>query len=236
MRKRPVITVDGPSGAGKSTVAKRLASALGYDYMDTGAMYRAVAYAWSGDTSKQDLEHFLRNLKLKFIFGQVTKVLLNGEEISSKIRTPEISMLASSLSQDPRVRQYLTAMQRELGKEGGIVLEGRDTGSVVFPDAEVKFYLDADVEVRARRRHLELNAGESGEAAEDTLGKVQREMEKRDKDDSQRDIAPLTRPEGARYVDTSRLDIEGVVQLLKTHVEQATQCWPRDAGHHAGHQ
>ncbi len=143
-------------------------------------------------------------------------------------------MLASSLSQDPRVRQYLTAMQRELGKEGGIVLEGRDTGSVVFPDAEVKFYLDADVEARARRRHLELNGADSGETAEDTLGRVQREMEKRDKDDSQRDIAPLTRPEGALYVDTTHLDVEGVVQLLKTHVEEATQRGPRDASRRAG--
>jgi cytidylate kinase len=223
MRKRPVITVDGPSGAGKSTAAKALASALGYEYMDTGAMYRAVAYAYTREKQKPDLDHFLRSLALSFIFGKPTQVFLNGEEISRKIRTPEISMLASALSQDPRVRKYLTAMQRELGKEGGIVLEGRDTGSVVFPDAEVKFYLDADMEVRARRRHLELRAGEPDQAATDALERVKREIEKRDKDDSEREIAPLIRPQGAHYVDTTHLDVEGVVRVLKQHVEQTSR-------------
>jgi CMP/dCMP kinase len=223
VRKRPVITVDGPSGAGKSTAAKALASALGYEYMDTGAMYRAVAYAYSIEKQKPDMEPFLQGLALRFIFGKPTRVFLNGEEISQEIRTPEISMLASALSQDPRVRKYLTALQRELGKDGGIVLEGRDTGSVVFPDAEVKFYLDADAEVRARRRHLELSGGASNQAANDGLERVKKEIEKRDKDDSEREIAPLVRPQGAYYVDTTLLDVEGVVRLLKQHVEQASR-------------
>ena len=220
MRKRPVITVDGPSGAGKSTTAKALASALGYEYMDTGAMYRAVAYAYSREKRKPDLEPFLQSLALRFVFDKGTQVFLNGEDISQKIRTPEISMLASALSQDPRVRKYLTAMQRELGKEGGVVLEGRDAGSVIFPDAEVKFYLDADVEVRARRRQLELGTGLTGHPVGDALDKVKREIEKRDKDDSEREIAPLIRPQGAHYIDTTHLDIEGVVRILKQHVEQ----------------
>ncbi len=220
MRKRPVITVDGPSGAGKSTVAKALASALGYEYMDTGAMYRAVAYAYSREKEKPDLEPFLQGLALRFIFGKGTRVFLNEEDISQKIRTPEISMLASALSQDDRVRKYLTAMQRELGKDGGFVLEGRDTGSVVFPDAEVKFYLDADVEVRARRRHLELGGGLTGSAAGDALEEVRREIEKRDKDDSERELAPLMRPQGAHYVDTTLLDIKSVLEILKQHVER----------------
>ncbi len=223
MRKRPVITLDGPSGAGKSTAAKALASALGYEYVDTGAMYRAVAYAYSREKEKPDLEPFLKNLTLRFIFGRPTRIFLNGEEISLEIRTPEISMLASALSQDPRVRNYLTAMQRELGKEGGVVLEGRDTGSVVFPDAEVKFYLDADVEVRARRRHLELDGRLTGHAAGDALEKVKREIEKRDRDDSEREIAPLTRPQGAHYIDTTHLDVEGVLQVLKKHVERVSR-------------
>ncbi|HVN25651.1 MAG TPA: (d)CMP kinase [Syntrophorhabdales bacterium] len=222
MRRRPVITVDGPSGAGKSTVAKALASTLGYEYMDTGAMYRAVAYAYSRQKEKPDLGGFLESLRLTFVFGQPTKVFLNGEEISSELRTPEISMLASALSQDSRVREYLTAMQRELGKEGGIVLEGRDTGSVVFPDAEVKFYLDADVDVRAQRRHSELSSEDSAGTARDELGKVKQEMEKRDRDDTERKIAPLVRPEGAQYIDTTHLDIDSVVRLLKKHVEQAS--------------
>jgi CMP/dCMP kinase len=223
VRKRPVITVDGPSGAGKSTAAKALASALGFKYMDTGSMYRAVAYAYSREKEKPDLEPFLQSLTLRFIFGQPTQVFLNGEDISQKIRAPEISMLASALSQDPRVRKYLTAMQRELGKEGGVVLEGRDTGSVVFPDAEVKFYLDADVAVRAQRRHLELSAGVSGNAVGDALERVKKEIEKRDKDDSEREIAPLMRPQGAHYIDTTGLDVDGVVQVLKQRVEGASR-------------
>jgi cytidylate kinase len=186
-------------------------------------MYRAVAYAYTREKQKPDLDHFLRSLALRFIFGKPTQVFLNGEEITQNIRTPEISMLASALSQDPRVRKYLTAMQRELGKEGGIVLEGRDTGSVVFPDAEVKFYLDADMEVRAHRRHLELRAGEPDQAATDALERVKREIEKRDKDDSEREIAPLIRPQGAHYVDTTHLDVEGVVRVLKQHVEQTSR-------------
>ena len=216
MRRRPVITIDGPSGAGKSTVAKLLALALGYQYIDTGAMYRAVAYAYFGKEQRPDLERFLRSLSLRFVFGSATQVYLNGEEISQKIRTPEISLRASALSQDSRVRAYLTKMQREMGKEGGVVLEGRDTGSVVFPDAEVKFYLDADVYERARRRQHEL----SGQTAENDLERVKEEIEKRDKDDSEREIAPLVQPQGAHYVDTTRLDIEGVVETLKKYVEQ----------------
>ncbi len=224
MRRRPVITVDGPSGAGKSTVAKALARALGYAYMDTGAMYRAVAYAYSRDDKKPDLEALLQRLTLKFIFGQPTRVFLNGEEISSAIRTPEISMMASSLSQDTRVRRYLTDMQRELGKEGGMVLEGRDTGSVVFPDAEVKFYLDADVAVRARRRYSESHNGVSAGAEGEDFRDVQKEIEKRDRDDSERKIAPLIRPEGAHYLDTTHLGVEAVVRILKEHVERSLRC------------
>ena len=216
MRQRLVITIDGPSGAGKSTMAKLLASALGYSYMDTGAMYRAVAYAFAREKGQSDLDPFLRDLVLRFVFGIETQVFLDGEDISQKIRDPEISLSASALSQDPRVRKYLTKLQREMGKDGGIVLEGRDTGSVVFPDADVKFFLDADMKERARRRYRELS---SRNAAED-LEKVREEMQKRDKDDSERDIAPLTRPEGALYIDTTGLDVEGVAHILKQHVEQ----------------
>jgi cytidylate kinase len=217
MRKRLVITIDGPSGAGKSTMAKFLASALGYSYLDTGAMYRAVAYAYARGPDPSDLELFLRDLVLHFVFDTQTQVFLDGEDISRHIRTPEISLLASRLSQDPRVRRYLTKMQRDMGKDGGVVLEGRDTGSVVFPDAEVKFFLDADVNERARRRHVELAARSAG----DDLGKVKEEMQKRDRDDSERDIAPLIRPEGALYVDTTGLDIAHVVRILEERVKEA---------------
>ncbi len=216
MRKRLVITIDGPSGAGKSTMAKLLASVLGYSYLDTGAMYRAVAYAYARGPAPSEIEPFLQDLVLHFVFGDQTQVFLDGVDISPHIRTPEISLLASRLSQDPRVRAYLTKMQREMGKDGGVVLEGRDTGSVVFPDAEVKFFLDADVNERARRRYAELAAGSAG----GDLDKVKEEMQKRDRDDSERDIAPLCRPEGAVYVDTTGLGIQGVVQILTERVRE----------------
>ncbi len=178
-------------------------------------MYRAVAYAYS-KRGPPDLDAFLAGLSLDFSFDGYAAVSLDGRISRSEIRTPEISLLASSLSQDGRVRAYLTRMQRQIGEAGGIVAEGRDTGSVVFPGADVKFYLDADIAERARRRHLELAADERGEDME----KVREEMEKRDRADSERDIAPLVRPEGALYIDTTGKTIEEVVQVLK----------PREAG------
>jgi CMP/dCMP kinase len=216
VRKKLIITIDGPSGAGKSTMAKSLASTFGYTYVDTGAMYRAVAYAYRREKRPADLEPFLDSLSLRFEFGTETRVFLDGEDISKGIREPDVSMLASALSQDPRVRTYLTRLQREMGKDGGVVLEGRDTGSVVFPDAELKFYLDADLRERARRRLIELQGRNQGAVPEQVEG----EMLKRDRDDSERDIAPLTRPEGAYYIDTTGLDIEGVIRVLREHVER----------------
>jgi cytidylate kinase len=211
-----IITIDGPGGAGKSTAAKRLASAIHYGYLDTGAMYRAVAYAYSRQ-KPADLDTFLAGLSLKFSFDTTTAVSLDGEDISERIRTPDIALLASALSQDPRVRAYLTQMQRECGKTGGIVAEGRDTGSVVFPDAEVKFYLDADLAERAKRRHVELAAVDPHE----DIGKVREEMERRDRADSERDIAPLVRPKDAVYVDTTGKTIDDVVDALKARVDEA---------------
>jgi len=197
-------------------VAKRLARAIRYGYLDTGAMYRAVAYAYSRQ-KPGDFDAFLAGLSLKFSFDMTTAVSLDGEDISERIRTPEVALLASALSQDPRVRAYLTKMQRRIGKDGGIVAEGRDTGSVVFPDADVKFYLDADITERARRRHVELAAVNPGE----DVGKVREEMERRDRADSERDISPLVRPKDAVYVDTTGKTIDDVVDALKARVREA---------------
>lgn len=237
-----IITIDGPSGAGKSTVAKMIARKLQYTYIDTGAMYRGVAYAFKkrqktfgvrtpdgvipgqgsefGETPEAMTE-FLEGLSLRFEFGEETKVYLNGEDISKDIREPAISMLASKLSQNGVVREYLYAKQRAQGKIGGIVLEGRDTGSVVFPNAHVKFYLEANPEERAKRRHLELSL--KGTAVD--IASVKEDMEKRDKNDAERDLAPLVVPEGALYVDTSGLDVEGVVKVLYEHITALGEQW-----------
>lgn len=213
-RKNLIITIDGPSGAGKSTIAKMLAQKLGYSYIDTGAMYRGVAYAYKTQKNSETIADFLEGLFIRFEFKGETRVLLDDVNISKKIRDPEISLLASSLSQQKIVREYLYKVQRRIGRNGGVVLEGRDTGSVVFPNAQIKFYLDADPEERAKRRHIELTA----KGAADELAKVKEDMIQRDKNDSERDIAPLVMPEGATYIDTTGIDIQGVLTVLLEHV------------------
>ena len=189
---------------------------MGYGYIDTGAMYRGIAYAYA-KKAPQDLEQFLAEVRLTFSFDGATKVFLDGEDIAQALRTPEMSLLASSFSQDTRVRAYLTKMQREVGQKGGIVIEGRDMGSVVFPDAEVKFYLDAEPEERARRRYLELAAKNAGA----DLEAVKEEMEKRDRDDSERALAPLVCPQGAFRVDTTGKSVDEVVEIMKGRVLSA---------------
>ena len=228
-RKDLIITIDGPSGAGKSTIAKMLAQKLGYSYIDTGAMYRGVAYAYKTKIGTLPVEgatppvagqaqapiiDLLKDLHIRFEFKNETKVFLDGINISKEIRDPEISLLASALSQQKIIREYLYKVQREIGKNGGVVLEGRDTGSVVFPNAQIKIYLDAHTEERAKRRHLELTAKGNAEA----LAKVKEEMVLRDKNDSERDIAPLVMPENAIYIDTTGIDIAGVMSIILKHI------------------
>lgn len=228
-RKDLIITIDGPSGAGKSTIAKMLAQRLGYSYIDTGAMYRGVAYAYKikkadtldkGTTVQSDseqtqaLEDLLKNINIRFEFGKETKVYLDDMDISGEIRDPGISLLASALSQQKIVREYLYKVQREIGKDGGVVLEGRDTGSVVFPNAHIKVFLDAQTEERAKRRQLELAS--KGNA--DELEKVKEEMLLRDKNDSERKIAPLVMPENAKYIDTTGIDTTRVMSIILEHI------------------
>jgi len=234
-----IITIDGPSGAGKSTVAKMIARKLHYTYIDTGAMYRGVAYAYARrfispgterighseeileKANPGEMSQFLMGLSLRFEFGEETRVYMDGKDISKEIREPAISMLASKLSQSRIVREYLYEMQRDQGKAGGIVLEGRDTGSVVFPNAHVKFYLDANPEERAKRRHGELFS--KGTTVD--MRSVKEDMERRDKNDTERDLAPLIVPKGALYVDTSGLDAEGVVKVLYKHILALGEKW-----------
>lgn len=213
-RRRPVVTIDGPAGAGKSTVSRRIAERLGFTYLDTGALYRTVALAAVEDpevgiTDADRLGRLVRGLDIRFGDGG-TRVLLGGRDVTAEIRSPEISQAASKVSAIPAVREGLLEVQRRLGADGGVVVEGRDVGSVVFPDAEVKFYLTADVACRAQRRVDQLR--ESG--VEVDFEATRREIEERDARDAGRAVAPLRRPEGAIEVDSGPLTAEQVIESM----------------------
>ena len=212
--KRLIITIDGPSGAGKTTVSRILAHRLGYRYIDTGALYRGVALAaiTSGLNPNDDegLDTLLKTLKMSFVPGETgLRLLLNESDITDRIRTPEISMVASAVSAKPMVRNYLLNLQRELGRDKNVVFEGRDMGTVVFPDADVKFFLDAALTTRAKRRFKEL-----APTIPQSLEGVETDMRRRDKNDSTRDLAPLKPAEDAIRIDSTDLTIEEVVDRM----------------------
>ena len=214
----PIITIDGPAGVGKSTISRKVAARYGYTYLDTGAMYRAVAwylvqYGIDIDNGA-DVESVLDDITITLLpaknEGDDVGVLLNGENISAQIRTPEISMIASTVSALPAVREKLTAMQRQIGAQGRVVAEGRDTGTVVFPEASNKFYLDARPEARAGRRALQLR--ERGETVDEE--KLLEMTIARDKQDSEREIAPLKKADDAVLVDTTDLTADQVFKAI----------------------
>lgn len=214
-----VVTIDGPAGAGKTTVSRGLADRLGYTYVDTGALYRGVALAArrAGVAVDDDagLEALLGGLDLKFVRSTEGSRLCNGEEdIEDQIRTPEISMLASAVSARPVVRRYLLEVQRRLGRQKGAVFEGRDMGTVVFPDADVKFFLDAPLSVRAGRRYREL-AGRSEQSLED----VREDMAERDRNDQNRALAPLRPAADAVIIDSAGLTPAGVVERMLAEIK-----------------
>ena len=222
-RKRPVVAIDGPAGAGKSTVTKRVAKALGYMIVDTGAIYRTVALAAQRaglDFDDVDavgaLAEGLAAREGVRLVGDAegTRALLDGEDVSGSIRTPLVSQGASKVSAQPRVRAALLELQRAGGRDGGVVLEGRDIGTVVFPDAEAKVFLTASVDERARRRFEELKA--SGVNVE--YHGVRAEVVERDQRDSSRPIAPLRKAEDALVLDSSELSIDQVVARIVAHV------------------
>ncbi len=220
-KKELVITIDGPAGAGKSTAARELARRLGYRLVDTGALYRGLAWAVrEAKLAPEDGPSVRAVLERTTVELDGDRVLVNGRDVTREIRSPEISELTSQLTALRPVRDKMTPVQRGLAAGGGVVLEGRDTGSVVWPEAEVKFYLDADLETRARRRREELAA--RGVAAE--LAAVREEVARRDRQDMGRVLAPLVKPAGAIVVDTTGRDIEDVVQAMQKAVEQARCC------------
>jgi cytidylate kinase len=222
-RTRPIVAIDGPAGAGKSTVAKRLAEVLDFVYVDTGALYRAVALAAKrGDVAWRDGEEvgalaqaIVARRGLSFTRdARGVRVLLDGEDVSSAIREPDVAMGASTVSAHRSVRDALLDLQRQAGQDGGVVLEGRDIGTVVFPDAEVKFFLTAREEVRARRRHAEQAAKGTAPSLEETLADVRR----RDAQDSSRPVAPLRRADDAVLIDNSDITAEETASRMAHEV------------------
>lgn len=213
-----VIAIDGPSGAGKSTAGRALAERLGYTFVDTGAMYRALALKALETGIDLDSEAALSALaaptRIELVSGGRT-VYLDGRDVTAQIRSREVSVAASRISVHPSVRRDMVARQRDLGREGGIVLDGRDIGTAVFPDAEVKFFLDADPEHRAQRRHVEMAA--AGAASD--LNTVERDLRARDQADSSRKDSPLIRADDAIYLDTTTLIPAEVVERMYATIE-----------------
>ncbi|MEW6289017.1 MAG: (d)CMP kinase [Thermodesulfobacteriota bacterium] len=224
MAENDIITIDGPSGSGKSTISRLVAARLGFTYLDTGAMYRAVGYKAKklgiDLTDGASLAKLLENIDLVLAPGDGdTRVVLDQEDISLAIRTAEMGLVASKVSAQPVVRAKLTEMQRRMGGKGKAVVEGRDTGTVVFPGARYKFFLDAKPEERARRRCQQLR--EKGMDADEQEILVQ--IIRRDQDDSDRSLAPLKPADDALIVDTSELTIDDVVAFILEKVEKKRQ-------------
>ena len=217
--KKLLITIDGPAGAGKTTVSRALADRLGYRYIDTGALYRAVALAVKNQgvnpQSDADLKTLCNDLELAFATGdQGLRLISNGQDVTDRIRTPEITMLASAISAKPVVRKYLLKLQIAMGRKKTAVFEGRDMGTVVFPDADVKFFLNASARKRAQRRFDELPSHGA-----QTLDEVERDIQRRDHSDSTRELAPLKPAQDAIVIDSTELSVAQVVEVMISHIK-----------------
>lgn len=208
---KDVITIDGPSGSGKGTISRMLAQRLGYNYLDTGALYRAVAWKVKNNNADPDdavsLKKILDEIKISF---NGEKVFVNRNDVTAEIRTAETGELSSKVSTIPMVRESLLLIQREMGLKGKVVIEGRDTGTVIFPESDNKFYLDASLPERARRRFEELKVKDP----EITIDKTTEDIKKRDHRDSTRDSSPLMRADDMIYIDSTNLSKEDVVKEI----------------------
>lgn len=220
MKRGPIVAIDGPSGAGKSTVAKQLAERLGYRYIDTGAMYRGIGWLAREKgvpfRACDSLDALLKSASLSFEERNgKARLIVNGTDVTDLIRKPEMGMVASDISAIEPVRRWLSALQRKLGEQGNAVLEGRDMGTVVFPDADHKFFLTASLEERAKRRAEQL--GDKGDAVD--LDTVMEEVSRRDRNDSNRAIAPLRKADDAVEIDTTSMTISEAVERLIREIQ-----------------
>lgn len=207
------IAIDGPAGAGKSTIAKAVAQRLSYLYVDTGALYRAIAFFMQEHTLDNEAAIVAAlsdvEVNLKFVDG-LQRVFLCGEDVTEKIRTPQISMMASKISAIPEVREFLLHLQRDLAQKNNVLMDGRDIGTVILPNADVKIFLTASPKARAERRHKELVEKDLDSSYEEVLADIL----KRDHDDSTRAVAPLKQAEDAILVDTSDCNLEESIELV----------------------
>lgn len=212
------IAIDGPAGAGKSTISKKVAKELGYVYIDTGAMYRAVglkAHSLCVDTNDApSVVKLLDDLDIDILIGETQRIILDGEDVTDLIRTPEISMAASNVSKIPEVRAALLKIQRRLADDKNVVMDGRDVATCILPDAEIKIFLTASVDARAKRRYDELVAAGKDANYED----VKKDMIQRDHNDSTREVSPLRVDKDATVIDTSDLTLEESINTILNHI------------------
>ncbi len=229
MARKLIIAIDGPVGSGKSSAARRVAELLGYTYLDSGAMYRALALKALRQRIAFDdaarLESLAAETRIDLLAGESSqRVLLDGADVTAEIRTPEASLSASKIALLPGVRRHLVAEQRRAGAAGGVVMEGRDIGTAVFPDADLKIYLDASVEVRASRRLQEHMA--RGESI--SLTQMTEEVRQRDARDKERDASPLVRAADAVLVDNTAMDVEETARLIVLLAQEKQGSGTRD--------
>lgn len=229
MEKKYSIAIDGPSGAGKSTVARSIAGKYGFVYVDTGAIYRTVALACiRKNVNLKDEDEISAlfpeiHIEIKYDSNNVQRMYLNGQDVSSNIRTPDVSLGASDVSSVPACRAFLLDMQRKFSEEYNVIMDGRDIGTVVLPDADLKFYLTASSEERARRRYLELQEKGTTQSFDEVL----KDIEYRDYQDTHREIAPLRQADDAVVVDCSNLNFEETLSELCSIIEEKLGVLPK---------